>query len=92
MEVREALARIVKDVNRAGDIIGRIRDLIKKAPPREDRLDINRTIREVIDLTRGEAVKNGISVQTQLTEGLPLIRGDRVQLQQVILNLNHQRG
>ena len=78
---------IVKDGNRAGDVIGRIRDLVKKAPPRKDRLDINEAIREVIELTRGEAVKNGVSVQTELAEGLPLIEGDRVQLQQVVLNL-----
>ena len=74
-EVRQALARIVKDGNRAGDVIGRIRALIKKAPPRKDRVDINEAIREVIELTRGEAVKNGVSVQTQLAEGLPLIEG-----------------
>jgi signal transduction histidine kinase len=50
-------------------------------------VDINEAIREVIELTRGEAVKNGVSVQTDLADGLPLIHGDRVQLQQVILNL-----
>jgi C4-dicarboxylate-specific signal transduction histidine kinase len=86
-EVRNALGRIVKDGNRASDVFGRIRGLIKKAPPRMDGLEINETILEVIALTRGEAVKNGVSVQTQLAEGLPLIHGDRVQLQQVILNL-----
>jgi C4-dicarboxylate-specific signal transduction histidine kinase len=86
-EVRQALGRIVKDGNRAGDVIGRIRDLIKKAPPRKDGLEINDAIREVIALTRGEAAKNGVSVQTRLAEGLPLIQGDRVQLQQVMLNL-----
>ena len=86
-EARQALDRIVNDGNRAGDVIGRIRDLIKKAPPRKDRVDINEAIREVIALTRGEAVKNGVSVQTHLADGLPLIQGDRVQLQQVILNL-----
>jgi PAS domain S-box-containing protein len=86
-EVRQALGRIVKDGNRAADVFGRIRGLIKKAPPRKDGLEINETILEVIALTRGEAVKNGVSVQTQLAEGLPLIQGDRVQLQQVILNL-----
>jgi C4-dicarboxylate-specific signal transduction histidine kinase len=86
-EVRQALADIVKDSDRAGDIIGRIRDLIKKAPPRKDRLDINEAIHEVIELTRAEAVKNSVSVQMQLAEGLPLIEGDRVELQQVILNL-----
>ena len=86
-EVRRALGRILNDGNRAGDVIGRIRDLIKKAPPRKEGLEINEAIREVIALTRGEVVKNGVSVQTQLIDGLPLIQGDRVQLQQVILNL-----
>jgi PAS domain S-box-containing protein len=86
-EVRQALTSIAKDGIRAGDVVGRIRDLIKKAPPREDRLDVNRAIREVIELTRGEAFKNGVSVQTELVDGLPLIQGDRVQLQQVMLNL-----
>jgi PAS domain S-box-containing protein len=86
-EVRQALARIVKDGNRGGEVIDRIRALIKKAPRRKDALAINEVIREVIELIRGEAVKNGISVQTQLAEGLPLIEGDRVELQQVILNL-----
>jgi signal transduction histidine kinase len=85
--VRQALTSIAKDGIRAGDVVGRIRDLIKKAPPREDRLDVNRAIREVIELTRGEAFKNGVSVQTELVDGLPLIQGDRVQLQQVMLNL-----
>jgi PAS domain S-box-containing protein len=86
-EVRQTLAQIVKDGNRAADVIGRIRDLIKKAPPRKMRLDINGAIREVIELTRGEALKNGVSVQTELANGLALIQGDRVQLQQVLLNL-----
>jgi C4-dicarboxylate-specific signal transduction histidine kinase len=86
-EVRQALDRIVKDANRAGDVIGRIRELIKKAPPRKDWVDVNEAIREVIELTHGEAVKNGASVQTALGKGLPLIEGDRVQLQQVVLNL-----
>jgi PAS domain S-box-containing protein len=86
-EVRQALACIAKDGKRAGDVVGRIRDLIQKAPPRKDRFDLNGAIREVIELTRGEAVKNGVSVQTELTDNLPLIDGDRVQLQQVMLNL-----
>ena len=86
-EVREALACIVKDGQRAGDIIGSIRDLIKKAPPRKDRFDINEAIREVIEITRGEAAKDGVSVQTELVDGLLLTQGDRVQLQQVMLNL-----
>jgi len=86
-EIRQALGRVVKEGNRATDVIGRIRALIKKTPPRKDGLEINEAILEVIALTRSEVVKNGVSVQTQLAEGLPLIQGDRVQLQQVILNL-----
>jgi PAS domain S-box-containing protein len=86
-EVREALGCIVGDANRAGDIVDRIRGLFKKAPPRKECLDINAGIREVIELTRGEWVKNGISMQADLADGLPFIEGDRVQLQQVLLNL-----
>jgi C4-dicarboxylate-specific signal transduction histidine kinase len=86
-EVRQALDHIVKDANRAGDVIGRIREIIKKAPSRKDRVDINEAIREVIELTRGEAAKHGASLQTALAKGLPYIEGDRVQLQQVVLNL-----
>jgi signal transduction histidine kinase len=86
-EARESAALVVKDGLRASEIIDRIRALIKKAPPRKDPLGINEAIVEVITLTHSEAVKNGVSVRTQLAEGLPLIRGDRVQLQQVILNL-----
>jgi C4-dicarboxylate-specific signal transduction histidine kinase len=86
-EVRQALNRIVKDGNRAGTVIGRIRALIQKAPPRKDPLEINGAIREVIELGRGDAVKNGVLVRTSLADGLPLIAGDRVLLQQVMLNL-----
>ena len=87
-EVREALGCIVNDVDRAGDVIAGIRKLITKAPaPRDDCLDINEAIREVIVLTRGEALKAGVAVQMQLAEGLPLVQGDRVQVQQVLLNL-----
>ena len=86
-EVREALGYAVNEGNRAVDVIDRIRALIKKAPPRKDAFDINEAIREVVGLTRGEAIKNNISVQTQLTEGLPRIQGDKVQVQQVVLNL-----
>jgi PAS domain S-box-containing protein len=86
-EVRQALARIARDGKRAGDVIDRIRDLVKKAPPRMGAMAINDAILEVLALTHSEALKNGASVQSKLTDGLPLIRGDRVQLQQVILNL-----
>jgi C4-dicarboxylate-specific signal transduction histidine kinase len=86
-EAREALASIVDDGKRAGDVLDRMRALIKKAPPRKDGLDINEVILGVCALTRGELAKNRVSLQTQLAEGLPLTQGDRVQLQQVILNL-----
>ena len=86
-EVRQALGHIEEIGHRAGDVLARIRALIQKAPPRKDRLDLNAAIREVIELTRGEAVKNGVSIRTQFADGLPLIYGDRVQLQQVVLNL-----
>ncbi len=86
-EAEEALTRIVLAAKRAGDVIGRIRDLIKKSPHRADPLDINDAIREVVELTRAEAAKNGVSVRTELADGLPLIKGDRVELQQVVLNL-----
>jgi PAS domain S-box-containing protein len=86
-EAREALGCIVDDADRAGEIVDRIRDFINKAPRRKECLDINAGIRDVIELTRGEWVKNGISMQADLADGLPLIEGDRVQLQQVILNL-----
>jgi PAS domain S-box-containing protein len=86
-EVPLALARILRDGKRAGEVIERIRALVRKAPPRKDRLKINGAIREVIELTRVEAMKSGVSVQTELAKGLPAIEGDRVGLQQVILNL-----
>src|SRR4029077_12800590 len=86
-EVREALSCIVGDADRAGAIIDRIRDHIKKAPPQKDLFDLNEAINEVIVLTRGEITKNGVSVQTHLTEGALPVEGDRVQLQQVVLNL-----
>jgi len=86
-EVRQALAAIVEAGKRGGDVISRIRDLIKKAPPRVDRLDLNDAVREVIVITQAEAVKNDVSVQMELADGLPPVKGDRVQLQQVVLNL-----
>ena len=86
-ELHQTLGRIVRDGNRAGAVVGRIRNLIKKESPGDERVDINAAIREVIELTRSEAMKNGVSVQTDLADGLPPVRGDRVELQQVILNL-----
>jgi hypothetical protein len=86
-EVREALAWIVNDVDRASDVVDRIGSLIKKAPPRQEVVDLNAAILEVTALTHGEALKTGVSVGTQLADGSPRIQGDRVQLQQVMLNL-----
>jgi len=78
---------MIKQGNRASEVIERIRALIKKAPPRKDAVSINDAILEVVALTRTEAANNGVLVRTQLAEGLPPVRGDRVQLQQVMLNL-----
>ena len=86
-EVDDVLSLIVKEGNRAGEVVGRIRALIKKAPARKDVVEINDAILEVITLTRTEAANNSVSVRTQLAEGLPRVQGDRVQLQQVLLNL-----
>ncbi|NLS07599.1 PAS domain S-box protein, partial [Rhizobium sp. P32RR-XVIII] len=86
-EVRQALDRIARDGRRAGEVISRIRGQIKKAPPQQDVVDINETIDEVISLARSEITKNGIKVNRQFANSLPLLQGDRVQLQQVILNL-----
>lgn len=86
-EARKAIARVVRDGTRAGQVFDRIRTLIKKTPPQKSGLDINEVILEIIGLTSGEADKSGVLLQTQLSEGLPRIQGDRVQLQQVVLNL-----
>jgi PAS domain S-box-containing protein len=86
-ETRQAVARIVNDGIRAGEVVDRIRALSMKVPARTDRFDIDDAIIDVVALTRSELSSNGVSLQTQFAQGLPLIRGDRVQLQQVILNL-----
>ena len=86
-EVRHALGQIIESGRRAGDVIGRIRALIKKAPPRNSRFDLNEAILDVIALIRSEVLKHGVALQTELATSLPSVDGDRVQLQQVILNL-----
>jgi C4-dicarboxylate-specific signal transduction histidine kinase len=85
--VRQSLNAIVVTGHRAGDVVDRIRALIKKEPARNESLDANETIRQVCELSYGEAIKNGVSAQMDLADDLPFVRGDRVQLQQVILNL-----
>ena len=86
-EVQQALGRIARDGNRAAEVIDRIRALIKKAPSQREHLEVNGVILEIIELTRGEAAKNGVSVSTTLADDLPLVEADRVQLQQVLVNL-----
>jgi PAS domain S-box-containing protein len=86
-EVREALNCVVGDTDHAGEIVDRIRDHIKKTPPRKEHFDLNQAINEVIVLGRSAIIKNGVSVQTRLSEGLFPIQCGRVQLQQVVLNL-----
>ncbi|MBS1796481.1 MAG: PAS domain-containing protein [Acidobacteria bacterium] len=86
-EAREAVRDIVQDGNRAADVIARIRAILRKTDTAPTRLDINQVIREVIDLTRNEILRNGIDLKLDLPAELPSISADRVQLQQVILNL-----
>jgi C4-dicarboxylate-specific signal transduction histidine kinase len=86
-EVDDALSLIVKEGNRAGEVVERVRALIKKVPARKDAVAIDDAILEVMALTRAEAANNSVSVRTQFAEGLPRVQGDRVQLQQVTLNL-----
>ncbi|MCP3460618.1 trifunctional serine/threonine-protein kinase/ATP-binding protein/sensor histidine kinase [Bradyrhizobium sp. CCGUVB23] len=85
--VRQTFGRILSDAVRAGEIIDRIRALIRNAPPQKSPLAINDVVLEVVALTRAEVMNNSVSVQTELAGALPLIRADRVQLQQVIINL-----
>ena len=86
-EVRAALDRILRNGKRASEVIGRIRALVRREAPRNDRFDLNDMVREVIALTRAELGRSGISLHTRLADGLPPVTGDRIQLQQVILNL-----
>jgi len=86
-EARQALDSIVRDAYRASDVIYRIRALLQEAPPKKERAEVNGAIRDVLELTRGEAAKNGVSVRTQFAEPSPVVQADRVQLQQVVLNL-----
>jgi C4-dicarboxylate-specific signal transduction histidine kinase len=86
-EARQALGRIVRDGNRAAEVMGRIRALVKKMPPCRERLDINQVVLEVVSLTQGELQRNHVELQTHLARNLPAVPGDRVQLQQIILNL-----
>ena len=86
-EARQSAESVIADGHRAGEIIARIRALAKKAPSRKDWVDVNETILEVVALARSEVQSNGVSLRSRLAEDLPLILGDRIQLQQVLLNL-----
>ena len=85
-EVREALACIVRDADRAKGIVDRMRDHIKKAPARSEPFDLNAAVDEVIEMVQSAITKNRVLVRATLN-GLPPVHGDRVQLQQVVLNL-----
>jgi signal transduction histidine kinase len=86
-EVRDSLDRIVEDGKRAGNVIAGIRALIHKVPSRQDWFGLNEAILETVVLTRSEVLNHGISLQTELAPGMPMVQGDRTQLQQVVLNL-----
>src|SRR5262252_8360247 len=84
---RDSVDRITRDAHRASEIITRIRSMTKRAPPAQLPVDLNGVIADVLSFARGELVARGISVRPALLESLPSITGDRVQLQQVVLNL-----
>jgi PAS domain S-box-containing protein len=86
-EARHYLELIVRDGKRASEVITRIRGLVRKEPPRTDRIDLNDAVLEVLALVNREVERYGIAVHTELARGLPMVTADRVQLQQVILNL-----
>jgi PAS domain S-box-containing protein len=86
-EARDAIQRIVRDGNRASDVITRMRALIKKAPAAQEPIAINAVIQEVLALTQPELRRNRVLLQTEFADDLPIVLGDKIQLQQVILNL-----
>jgi C4-dicarboxylate-specific signal transduction histidine kinase len=86
-EARSASQSIVMNARRATEVIGRIRDLVRCSDPQKLPLDINETIRETIPLVQRELVQQGVSLRLELASTLPKVLGDRVQLQQVIINL-----
>jgi signal transduction histidine kinase/HAMP domain-containing protein len=88
-EARDAASRIVKDARRAADIISRIRFLFQKGASEREAVDVNEVIREMIVLLRNEADRHSVSIRTDLVRGLPEVTADRVQLQQVLMNLMH---
>jgi PAS domain S-box-containing protein len=86
-EARDAAARIVKDTTRAADIVNRVRQLFRRSPPAPEPLDLSELVREIVALVSIEASLHGIAIRTELDDRLPAVLGDRVQLQQMLLNL-----
>jgi signal transduction histidine kinase len=86
-EARQAIGRIIRDGNRASDVIARIRNLLRRGEQVARRLDMNEIVREIVALTQSEASRRGASLTTELAAGLPAVTGDRVQMQQLLLNL-----
>jgi signal transduction histidine kinase len=86
-EARNAVSRIIRDGNRAGEVITRTRALLKKTPTQKSALDINEIVQETIALAKSEVQKNQIHLQTNFSAALPKVVGDKIQLQQVLLNL-----
>jgi PAS domain S-box-containing protein len=84
---QRAITRLLNEAHRASQVIRRIRELAKKAEPEMAQVDINSLVKEVVTLVRREAVSQRVAVQTQLASGLPPVRGDRIQLQQVLINM-----
>jgi C4-dicarboxylate-specific signal transduction histidine kinase len=86
-EARQAISRILKQANRANDIITGIRSMVAKSPPRTENVNMNDIIQDVLSLIGSELAKGRVTVRTELATDSPVVEGDRVQLQQVILNL-----
>jgi signal transduction histidine kinase len=86
-ETGEAIRRIIRDGKRASAVVSRMRALFKRTPMETELLDLNDVIQEIVAVVQGEEQRNGISLRTDLADDLPRVTGDRIQLQQVILNL-----
>src|SRR6266540_3579340 len=86
-EAREALSCIISDANRAADVIARIRALTRKTPFQKQQVDLNDVVREVAGLTRTEMDRNRVELRTELADDLPSVQADRIELQQLVLNL-----
>jgi C4-dicarboxylate-specific signal transduction histidine kinase len=86
-ETSQAIRRIIRDGKRASAVVSRMRALFKKAPTAKEPLEINEAIQEILALTQNEVHRSRVSLRTKLANDLPLVVGDRIQLQQVILNL-----